>query len=402
MSQSSLRLKYLYRVIDHRAGTDQSPLLAVSIHRGVVPRASITDDLPRAEDLSNYKLCDAGDIVLNRMRAFQGAIGISPMRGIVSPDYMVLRPQGDVEPRYLHHFFRSAWFVGEMTSRLRGIGGTESGSVRTPRINPEDLGEIRVFIPPLQEQRRIADFLDIETARIGQLVDKFVRLQSVLIEREKVALPLTVSGSRLREGTIATEVPWFPFMHPDAKLIPLIRLLQLQRGADLSENQRIPGEVPVITTAGIAGWHNTALAQGPGVVIGRYGSVGNVHWIDTAYWPHNTTLYVKSFNDNNPRYCYHILRSLPYEMEQARAAVPGVNRNDLHRQLVPIVPHELQSRVVKQLDDEMAQIASARLQIKRAETLLNERRQALITAAITGQIDISTASGRGIMEGITS
>lgn len=179
------RVKYQYRIIDERAGADQPPLLAVSIHHGVVPRDSLTDDLPRAEDLSNYKLCEPGDIVLNRMRAFQGAIGISPQRGIVSPDYLVLRPCPDVDARYLHHLFRSAWFVGEMVSRLRGIGNTENGAVRTPRINPEDFGDITADIPDLNEQRRIADFLDTETARIDAIVT--IRHQQSSLQAERFA-----------------------------------------------------------------------------------------------------------------------------------------------------------------------------------------------------------------------
>ncbi|MGW7660516.1 restriction endonuclease subunit S [Streptomyces sp. NPDC054756] len=388
-------------MIDQRAGSDQPPLLAVSIHYGVVPRSTLTDDLPRAEDLSNYKLCEEGDIVLNRMRAFQGAIGVSPMRGLVSPDYMVLRPNPTIEARYLHHLFRSDWFVGEMSARLRGIGGTDNGAVRTPRINSDDLGDIRVTLPPLEEQRRIADFLNAGTARITQLVSKFDRQRSLVSERERGALPLTVGGALLGNGRIETGVPWFPKAHPDARMLPLLRVLQLQRGLDLSDNQRRPGNVAVLTTAGHSGWHDTAIAGTPGVVIGRYGSVGNVHWIDQPYWPHNTTLYVKNFLDNDERYCYHLLRALPYEMEQARAAVPGVNRNDLHKQLVPLVPRNLQRHVSRQADELAAWKNATHGRIDRAQMLLNERRRALITAAVTGQFDVSTASGRNVTEGVT-
>ncbi|MDX3779748.1 restriction endonuclease subunit S [Streptomyces europaeiscabiei] len=396
MTSAEQRLKYVYRVVDQRAGVSQPPLLAVSIHRGVVPRNMLTDDLPRAEDLSNYKLCEKGDIVLNRMRAFQGAIGISPMRGIVSPDYMVLRPFLAAEARYLHHLFRSHWFVGEMSARLRGIGGTENGSVRTPRINPEDLGDIRVSLPSLEEQRRIADFLDAETARLDHLISLFTKQRDLVSERERAALSLTVGGALLAGRQVKSGVPWFPEAHPEALIVPLVRVLQLQRGVDLAESQRRPGQIPVFTTAGRAGWHDKAIAGGPGVVIGRYGSVGNVHWTNQPYWPHNTTLYVKNFNGNDERYCYHLLRALPYEMEQARAAVPGVNRNDLHKQLVPLLPRPLQLSASKQADEQMSRLRATHTRIERAKALLTERRQALITAAVTGQFDVSTASGRGV------
>ena len=161
-----LRAKYLYHVVDERAGALRPPLLAVSIHHGVVPRSSLTEDEHRAEDLSAYKRCNEGDIVLNRMRAFQGAIGIAPSAGLVSPDYLVLRPRVVADAGFLHHLFRSWWFVSEMALRLRGIGSVEQGNVRTPRINAEDLGDIPVALPERREQRAIAVFLDRETARI--------------------------------------------------------------------------------------------------------------------------------------------------------------------------------------------------------------------------------------------
>jgi type I restriction enzyme S subunit len=180
-----IRAKYLYRVVDERAGHESLPLLAVSIHHGVVPRDSLTDDEPRADDLSGYKRCALGDVVINRMRAFQGAVGVAPQPGIVSPDYVVLRMVDGVDVRYFHHLFRSTWFVGEMTARLRGIGSSDQGNVRTPRINVDDFGEIRVSIPSLNEQREIARFLDQETARIDALIESRQRVIHLLDERRR-------------------------------------------------------------------------------------------------------------------------------------------------------------------------------------------------------------------------
>ncbi len=144
-----LRLKHHLREVDVRAGSTWAdmPLLSVSISWGVRRRDEVTDDPPQALDMASYKVAEAGDIVLNRMRAFQGALGCAPERGLVSPDYAVLRSRGGADPRWLSIVMRTSRFVGEMTSRLKGIGGTESGAVRTPRINVADLNEIRVSVP---------------------------------------------------------------------------------------------------------------------------------------------------------------------------------------------------------------------------------------------------------------
>jgi len=180
----TIPVKYLYDVRDERAGQRINlPLLSVSLTRGVIPRSELVGSEPRAEDFSSYKVCSARDVVINRMSAYQGAIGISAVEGLVSPDYLVLRPRSNIESRYLAYLLKSTWFVGQMTARLRGIGSVDQGNVRTPRINSSDLGSIVVRPPHRAAQRAIADYLDTETARIDALIAKKDRMVDMLNER---------------------------------------------------------------------------------------------------------------------------------------------------------------------------------------------------------------------------
>ena len=188
------RLKYAVYEVDDRAGksAEHLPLLAVSISWGVRRRDETTTDDPRAESLASYKLARTGDIVVNRMRAFQGALGLAPVDGLVSPDYAVLR--GSVSADWLASLMRSPRFVAELVQRLKGIGGTEGGAVRTPRVNVQDLVQIRVEIPPLEEQRRIVAELDAQTARIDTLIDKAERFIALSTERRAALITAAVTG----------------------------------------------------------------------------------------------------------------------------------------------------------------------------------------------------------------
>ncbi|MCW6003503.1 hypothetical protein K1W54_02735 [Micromonospora sp. CPCC 205371] len=385
-----LRLRYLLKPKEE-IGRPELQVLSVYRDHGVVPKSSRKDNFNKTPlDLSRYQVTRRGDLVINKMKAWQGSVAVSYFEGLVSPDYLVCSINPRVDARYLHFLLRSAPMIAEFRARSKGIRPAQW------RLYWEDLADITVQLPTLDEQRRITRFLDAKMMLIDKLLAGFNRQSALIMEREYSALAATVSGARLGDGASATGVSWIPAMHPRAQVVPLIRALQLQRGSDLAEGDRVPGPIPVVTTAGATGWHDAALVKGPGVVIGRYGSVGNVHWVPGDYWPHNTTLYVRNFHGNNPRYCYHLLRSLPYEMEQARAAVPGVNRNDLHKQRIALLPHDLQGRVVQQMDNERSQLDETRERVLRAEKLLAERRQSLITATIAGQIDVSAASGRGI------
>ncbi len=107
-------------------------------------------------------------------------------------------------------------------------------------------------------------------------------------------------------------------------------VLTLQRGFDLPETQRRPGPHPVIASTGPVGTHDQAVVQGPGVVIGRSGSLGGGQFIESDFWPLNTTLWVKDFKGNDRRFCYYLLKSLDLAHFNAGSGVPTLNRNHIH------------------------------------------------------------------------
>ena len=107
-------------------------------------------------------------------------------------------------------------------------------------------------------------------------------------------------------------------------------VMTLKRGHDLPGRRRLPGDVPVVSSSGITGFHSEAKAAPPGVVTGRYGTLGEVFFIQQAYWPLNTSLYVVDFKGNNPRFVAYLLRHTLRNHQSEKAAVPGFDRNVLH------------------------------------------------------------------------
>jgi len=107
-------------------------------------------------------------------------------------------------------------------------------------------------------------------------------------------------------------------------------VLTLQRGMDLPVQDRRDGKYPVVASTGIVGFHTEGPVRGPGVVIGRSGSIGGGQFISEDFWPLNTTLWVKDFKGNDPRYCYYLLKSIDFKSMNAGSGVPTLNRNHLH------------------------------------------------------------------------
>nr|WP_321513350.1 restriction endonuclease subunit S [uncultured Pseudodesulfovibrio sp.] len=106
----------------------------------------------------------------------------------------------------------------------------------------------------------------------------------------------------------------------------------LQRGFDITKKQQRPGDVPVVSSGGIQSYHDTSMVQGPGVILGRKGTIGSVYYVDGAYWPHDTTLWVKDFHNNAPRFVYYFFKERGDKLlsMDVGAANPTLNRNHVH------------------------------------------------------------------------
>ena len=108
--------------------------------------------------------------------------------------------------------------------------------------------------------------------------------------------------------------------------------LTLQRGFDITKDKQILGTIPVVSSGGISSYHNEAKVSGPGVVLGRKGSLGTVFYIEEDFWPHDTSLWVKDFKGNNPRFIYYFFKSISEKLKKmdVGAANPALNRNHVH------------------------------------------------------------------------
>ena len=126
-------------------------------------------------------------------------------------------------------------------------------------------------------------------------------------------------------------------------------VVTLKRGYDLPQQKRIPGNVPVFSSSGISGYHNTAMAKGPGVITGRCGTIGQVFFANQAFWPLNTTLYVENFHGNDPAFVYYFLKTINWNTFTSASAVPVINRNTVHKEIVKIPDLRAQRKIASVL-----------------------------------------------------
>ncbi|HDR2716715.1 TPA: restriction endonuclease subunit S [Enterobacter roggenkampii] len=126
--------------------------------------------------------------------------------------------------------------------------------------------------------------------------------------------------------------------------------IELKRGYDLPKSARNEGSIPIISSSGFTDYNDKPMVKGPGVVTGRYGTIGEVFYSEEDFWPLNTTLYVVDFKGNDPLFVYYLLQTISYADYTDKAAVPGINRNHLHKAKVKVpISLEIQQKVAAQL-----------------------------------------------------
>ncbi len=143
----------------------------------------------------------------------------------------------------------------------------------------------------------------------------------------------------------------------------------LQRGFDLPHRLRRSGSVPIVTSSGIEHTHCEAKVKAPGVVTGRYGTIGEVFFVRNDFWPLNATLYVRGFHGNDPLFISYFLRTIDFHTHSGKSGVPGVNRNDLHDIVVSLPATKAEQQAIANA------LSDADALIESLEQLLAKKRQ---------------------------
>lgn len=299
----------------------------------VVPTSAIgrrliyADNLPlipraKADELARHYL-QAGDILFAR-RGVQ-ATGLSALvtskesGWICGTGAILLRvPEGYVDPRYLSFYLSSDETISWLKNHAVGAV--------MPNLNEGILRRLPIELPPFHEQQCIA-------ALLGALDDKIELNRAMSRTLEDMAQAIFKSWFIDFDGhtdLVDSELGPIP---RGWKVVSFGDIMELKYGKSLPAKLRQEGTVPVYGSGGIGGYHNSALVDGPGVVVGRKGSVGTVYWEEHDFFPIDTTFYVSSRRGHEWLYwLYHRLLVLDIHHLGADSAVPGVNRNAVHAQ----------------------------------------------------------------------
>lgn len=182
------RAKNLFSVRDERSETGEEELLTVSHLTGVTRRSEKEVNMFLAEEKAGYKRCLPGDLAVNTLWAWMGAMGVCPIEGIVSPDYHVYVSKGDLLPEYIELLCRSKPFVAEVNRWSKGVWSSRL------RLYPESFFEMRLPVPPKDEQQAIVREVEAFQARVSELAGTLDRSLELAKERRAALITAAVTG----------------------------------------------------------------------------------------------------------------------------------------------------------------------------------------------------------------
>jgi type I restriction enzyme S subunit len=319
------------------------------------------------------------DVLFNKLRPYLAKVYHADFDGVSSGELLCLRPSEVVEPRFLFYVLASKGFIETVNAETFGA--------KMPRADWEIVGHQPLPLPPLDTQRRIAGFLDEKTARIDALIEKKRALLDRLAEKRQALITRAVTKGLNPDVTMRPSgIEWLGDIPRHWDCCGLGQKIKLQRGVDITKDERVDGPFPVISSGGIDYFHDTAICNGPGVLVGRKGSAGKLHYVENNYWPHDTTLYVREFRGNVPKFVWYMLHILDLTSFDTGSSNPTVNRNRVHPMCTAWPNPSEQEHIVSELDAELAEIGKLRSGVVKSLQYLEEYRAASITSTVTGQV----------------
>ena len=319
----------------------------------------------KAEELKYHSFI-SGDIALAKLGIPIGKTCIIPdhfKSGIITADIVRIRPDSKIANcKFLEYFLNTDLSVTQLTNNI-------SGATR-PRVNLSDVRDINIPLPPLIEQERIVAILD-------EAFDALAKAKTNAEQNLKNAKELF--ESYLHRVFENKGDGW------EEKRFEEICVLQ--RGFDLPTHSRNEGSHPLVSSNGITDRIDLWKVKAPGVVTGRSGTIGNVHFIEEDYWPLNTALYIKEFHGNYERFIYFFLKQFDLEKYSSGAGVPTLNRNNVHSELVwfPKSNKEQQNIVVK-LDALSVETKKLEAIYQKKLEDLEELKKSILQKAFSGEL----------------
>lgn len=399
------------------SGYPDEQMLSVTITQGVILQSSLLSDTSKKdssnEDKSKYKLVCPGDIAYNKMRAWQGAVGSSAYRGVVSPAYIVMRPRENQHPRFFHYLFRTPAFTKEAEHWSYGISSDQWS------LRPEEFKQIYTCVPPLPEQTAIVRYLDYMDRRIRRYIKAKKKLIALLNEQKQAIIHQAVTrGLDPNVHLKPSGVEWLGDIpeHWEVRRLRYAIIGKLTYGANVAgeySNPEWPRYLRITDFALDGTMRKETFCSLPpeiakdyllkpgDILLARSGAtVGKAFLVkpEAGKACHAGYLIRARPNPNlvNPDFLFMFTQSAIFKAWKDSifiiATIQNIGADKYANLYVPIPPLSEQTRILDFINSEIEPANAAIVRAERGIGLVREYRTRLIADVVTGKLDVRAAA----------
>jgi type I restriction enzyme, S subunit len=404
------RIKSLFRERDDRSTDGTGELLSLTRARGILPQSEASTRIASVDNLSGYKRCRPGDLVMNRMQAWSGMFAVSSFDGLVSPDYSVFRAIDDVDQRYFTYLFKTPLLVDQFAQLSKGVGSGFN------RLYTPEFGAVPVVVPPRAEQEAIVRFLDHADRRVRRVIRAKQKLIELLNEQKQAVIHRAVTrglGPNVR--LTPSGIDWLGELPEGWTLRRFKFVASVARGQVDPREQRHRDKVLIAPNHIKSGAGKvTALqtAHEQGADSGKY-ELRSGQIVYSKIRPHlrkaaispidglcSADMYPISLRGSELRseYALLLLLSLPFTRYAVdcslRVAMPKINREALGNAWLWYPSLDEQGAILQSIERTVAPLDAAILRAEGEIGLLREYRTRLIVEVATGKIDVRGAAAQ--------
>ena len=370
-------------IVEPAAKNNQCELLSVYTDIGVKPIAELEERGNKASTTDGYWIVKKGDIVVNKLLAWMGAIGLSEYDGVTSPAYDILRPHQQINGKFFHYLFRTPLCLSEFKKNSRGIMDMRL------RLYFEELGNIYIPFPSYPEQQKIAQFLDDKTAKIDQAVDLAEKQIALLKEHKQILIQNAVTRGLNPDVPLKDSgVEWIGKVQEHWEVKKIKAFAKINNGLDYKAVIAEEG-YPVYGSGGQFAYANTYLYDGEAVLLGRKGTIDKPLYINDKFWTVDTMFYSVCNNKVSTKFFYYCCCSIiPFQYYSTSTALPSMTQSDILNHKVTFPSLKEQYQIADYLDKQTAKIDQA-IALKTAHIeKLKEYKSVLINDVVTGKVQV--------------
>lgn len=382
---------------------------------GVIPKSSRDDNFNKAsDDLSKYQIVEVGDLVINKMKAWQGSLAVSEYDGIVSPAYFVFRALITTDLRFMHYLMRSIRYFQHYASISSGVRPNQWD------LDPDLHRLMPVLVPPLSEQSNIAAYLDRETAEIDAFIADQEELIELLSERRTATITRAVTkglepNAPMKDSGVewlgeipahwnTQQIKWLSPVKRGASPRPIDDPIYFDASGDwawvriadvTASGGRLRQTTQLLSALGSS---KSVKLQAQQLFISIAGSVGKPCITEIDVCIHDGFVYFPHLTPDLSEFLYRIFEAGQcYQGLGKLGTQLNLNTDTIGSISIPVPPAEEILEILVEIDRELSVVDEAIADARTAITLSKERRAAVISAAVTGKIDV-----RGLVDLATS